>query len=86
MSLLEKDKIMLQHKFTEYQRKADQEAEKRRYAENEGKNNRPLLMHDSEGMQMKDRRKPSILEHYFFLNNYNNNNLLNIIPCGLGNK
>uniref|UniRef100_A0A3P8VZR4 Rho-associated protein kinase 1 n=1 Tax=Cynoglossus semilaevis TaxID=244447 RepID=A0A3P8VZR4_CYNSE len=35
MSLLEKDKIMLQHKFTEYQRKADQEAEKRRYAENE---------------------------------------------------
>lgn len=37
MSLLEKDKIMLQHRFTEYQRKADQEAEKRRNLENEGK-------------------------------------------------
>ncbi|XP_077413195.1 rho-associated protein kinase 1 isoform X1 [Vanacampus margaritifer] len=35
MSLLEKDKIMLQHRFTEYQRKADQEAEKRRNLENE---------------------------------------------------
>uniref|UniRef100_A0A8C7YBQ6 Rho-associated protein kinase 1 n=1 Tax=Oryzias sinensis TaxID=183150 RepID=A0A8C7YBQ6_9TELE len=37
MSLLEKDKMMLQHRFTEYQRKADQEAEKRRNLENEGK-------------------------------------------------
>uniref|UniRef100_A0A673A403 Rho-associated protein kinase 1 n=1 Tax=Sphaeramia orbicularis TaxID=375764 RepID=A0A673A403_9TELE len=37
MSLLEKDKIMMQHRFTEYQRKADQEAEKRRNLENEGK-------------------------------------------------
>lgn len=37
VSLLEKDKIMLQHRFTEYQRKADQEAEKRRNLENEGK-------------------------------------------------
>uniref|UniRef100_A0A673A429 Rho-associated protein kinase n=1 Tax=Sphaeramia orbicularis TaxID=375764 RepID=A0A673A429_9TELE len=35
MSLLEKDKIMMQHRFTEYQRKADQEAEKRRNLENE---------------------------------------------------
>uniref|UniRef100_A0A3Q2YLJ8 Rho-associated protein kinase 1 n=1 Tax=Hippocampus comes TaxID=109280 RepID=A0A3Q2YLJ8_HIPCM len=35
MSLLEKDKIMLQHRFTESQRKADQEAEKRRNLENE---------------------------------------------------
>uniref|UniRef100_A0A8C7YC50 Rho-associated protein kinase n=1 Tax=Oryzias sinensis TaxID=183150 RepID=A0A8C7YC50_9TELE len=35
MSLLEKDKMMLQHRFTEYQRKADQEAEKRRNLENE---------------------------------------------------
>ncbi|XP_034559720.1 rho-associated protein kinase 1 isoform X2 [Notolabrus celidotus] len=35
MSLLEKDKIMQQHRFTEYQRKADQEAEKRRNLENE---------------------------------------------------
>ncbi|KAF7664879.1 hypothetical protein LDENG_00163120 [Lucifuga dentata] len=34
-SLLEKDKMMLQHRFTEYQRKADQEAEKRRNLENE---------------------------------------------------
>uniref|UniRef100_A0A8C9ZJP5 Rho-associated protein kinase 1 n=1 Tax=Sander lucioperca TaxID=283035 RepID=A0A8C9ZJP5_SANLU len=34
-SLLEKDKIMLQHRFTEYQRKADQDAEKRRNLENE---------------------------------------------------
>ncbi|XP_040910989.1 rho-associated protein kinase 1 isoform X1 [Toxotes jaculatrix] len=38
MSLLEKDKIMLQHRFTEYQRKADQEAEKRRNLENEVSN------------------------------------------------
>uniref|UniRef100_A0A673A1Q1 Rho-associated protein kinase 1 n=1 Tax=Sphaeramia orbicularis TaxID=375764 RepID=A0A673A1Q1_9TELE len=37
MSLLEKDKIMMQHRFTEYQRKADQEAEKRRNLENEAR-------------------------------------------------
>uniref|UniRef100_A0A674N2D5 Rho-associated protein kinase 1 n=1 Tax=Takifugu rubripes TaxID=31033 RepID=A0A674N2D5_TAKRU len=37
VSLLEKDKIMLQHRFTEYQRKADQEAEKRRNLENEAR-------------------------------------------------
>ncbi len=36
MSLLEKDKIMIQHKATEQQRKAEQEAEKRRNQENEG--------------------------------------------------
>ncbi|KAJ8272953.1 hypothetical protein GJAV_G00095440 [Gymnothorax javanicus] len=35
VSLLEKDKIMVQHRATEYQRKADQEAEKRRNVENE---------------------------------------------------
>ncbi|XP_036374591.1 rho-associated protein kinase 1 isoform X1 [Megalops cyprinoides] len=35
VSLLEKDKLMLQHRTTEYQRKADQEAEKRRNVENE---------------------------------------------------
>ncbi|KAK2895147.1 rho-associated protein kinase 1 isoform X1 [Channa argus] len=35
MSMLEKEKLMLQHRFTEYQRKADQEAEKRRNLENE---------------------------------------------------
>uniref|UniRef100_A0A4W5QPI3 non-specific serine/threonine protein kinase n=1 Tax=Hucho hucho TaxID=62062 RepID=A0A4W5QPI3_9TELE len=35
MSLLEKDKMMTQHRATEYQRKADQEAEKRRNLENE---------------------------------------------------
>ncbi|NP_001243563.1 rho-associated protein kinase 1 [Danio rerio] len=35
MSILEKDKIMIQHRATEYQRKADQEAEKRRNLENE---------------------------------------------------
>ncbi|XP_051553979.1 rho-associated protein kinase 1-like isoform X1 [Myxocyprinus asiaticus] len=35
MSLLEKDKIMIQHRATEHQRKADQEAEKRRNMENE---------------------------------------------------
>ncbi|XP_030608096.1 rho-associated protein kinase 1 isoform X1 [Archocentrus centrarchus] len=35
ISLLEKDKLMMQHRFTEYQRKADQEAEKRRNLENE---------------------------------------------------
>jgi len=38
MSLLEKDKIMIQHRATEHQRKADQEAEKRRNLENEGEN------------------------------------------------
>lgn len=37
MSLLEKDKMMIQHRATEYQRKADQEAEKRRNMENECK-------------------------------------------------
>lgn len=42
--MLEKDKIMLQHKFTEYHRKADQDAEKRRNLENEGKNNEVLLI------------------------------------------
>lgn len=36
MSLLEKDKLMLQHRTTEFQRKADQEAEKRRNLESEG--------------------------------------------------
>lgn len=36
MSSLEKDKIMIQHRATEHQRKADQEAEKRRNLENEG--------------------------------------------------
>ncbi|XP_028987406.1 rho-associated protein kinase 1 isoform X2 [Betta splendens] len=35
MSLLEKEKLMLQHRFAEYQRKADQDAEKRRNLENE---------------------------------------------------
>ncbi|XP_051555580.1 rho-associated protein kinase 1-like [Myxocyprinus asiaticus] len=35
MSSLEKDKIMIQHRATEHQRKADQEAEKRRNLENE---------------------------------------------------
>ncbi|XP_053485928.1 rho-associated protein kinase 1 isoform X2 [Ictalurus furcatus] len=35
VSLLEKDKLMLQHRTTEYQRKADQEGEKRRNLENE---------------------------------------------------
>lgn len=36
MSLLEKDKIMIQHRATEHQRKADRDAEKRRNLENEG--------------------------------------------------
>ncbi|CAB1317322.1 unnamed protein product [Coregonus sp. 'balchen'] len=35
ISLLEKDKMMIQHRATEYQRKADNEAEKRRNLENE---------------------------------------------------
>uniref|UniRef100_A0A672L2Q1 Rho-associated protein kinase 1 n=1 Tax=Sinocyclocheilus grahami TaxID=75366 RepID=A0A672L2Q1_SINGR len=35
MSLLEKDKIMIQHRATEHQRKAEQEAEKRKNLENE---------------------------------------------------
>uniref|UniRef100_A0A8C1AE35 Rho-associated protein kinase 1 n=1 Tax=Cyprinus carpio carpio TaxID=630221 RepID=A0A8C1AE35_CYPCA len=37
MSLLEKDKIMIQHRATEHQRKAEQEAEKRRNLENEAR-------------------------------------------------
>lgn len=52
MSVLEKDKIMLQHRFTEYQRKADQEAEKRRNLENEGKDNEGLLAYDSDTLQL----------------------------------
>lgn len=35
VSLLEKDKLMIQHRATEHQRRADQEAEKRRNLENE---------------------------------------------------
>ncbi len=53
MSLLEKDKIMLQHRSTEYQRKADQEAEKRRNLENEGKGNEVLLTYESDDLQLK---------------------------------
>lgn len=53
MSLLEKDKIMLQHRFTEYQRKADQEAEKRRNLENEGKDNEGLWLYDSDTLHFK---------------------------------
>ncbi len=53
MSLLEKDKIMLQHRSTEYQRKADQEAEKRRNLENEGKDNEALLTYHSDTLQLK---------------------------------
>uniref|UniRef100_A0A8D3C5N2 Rho-associated protein kinase 1 n=1 Tax=Scophthalmus maximus TaxID=52904 RepID=A0A8D3C5N2_SCOMX len=47
VSLLEKDKMMQQHRFTDYQRKADQDAEKRRNLENEGKDNEMLLMYNS---------------------------------------
>lgn len=39
---------MLQHRFTECQRKADQEAEKRRNLENEGKDRDMLLMYNSD--------------------------------------
>lgn len=52
MSLLEKDKIMLQHRFTEYQRKADQEAEKRRNLENEGKDYDVLLAFNTDTLQL----------------------------------
>ncbi|KAM6948964.1 rho-associated protein kinase 1 [Aplochiton taeniatus] len=38
VSLLEKEKMMLQHRTTDYQRKGDQEAEKRRCLENEVSN------------------------------------------------
>lgn len=70
MSLLEKDKIMLQHRFAEYQRKADQEAEKRRNLENEGKDNEVLLTYDSDTLQLKyncraKERKQSVFEHSF---------------------
>lgn len=37
MSQIEKEKMMLQHRMNEYQRKAEQESEKRRNVENEGK-------------------------------------------------
>uniref|UniRef100_A0A8C6WL00 Rho-associated protein kinase 1 n=1 Tax=Neogobius melanostomus TaxID=47308 RepID=A0A8C6WL00_9GOBI len=37
MSVLEKEKMMMQHRLTESQRKADQEAEKRRNLENEAR-------------------------------------------------
>lgn len=36
MSQIEKEKMVLQHKINEYQRKFEQENEKRRNAENEG--------------------------------------------------
>uniref|UniRef100_A0A671XTN3 Rho-associated protein kinase 1 n=1 Tax=Sparus aurata TaxID=8175 RepID=A0A671XTN3_SPAAU len=50
VSLLEKDKIMLQHRFTEYQRKADQEAEKRRNLENEARMSG--LQEDNKGLKL----------------------------------
>lgn len=37
MSQVEKEKMLLQHRINEYQRKAEQENEKRRNVENEGK-------------------------------------------------
>lgn len=37
MSQIEKEKMLLQHRVNEYQRKAEQENEKRRNVENEGK-------------------------------------------------
>lgn len=37
MSQIEKEKMLLQHRINEYQRKAEQENEKRRNVENEGK-------------------------------------------------
>ena len=37
LSALEKDKMMMQHRSSDYQRKADQEGEKRRNLENEGR-------------------------------------------------
>jgi hypothetical protein len=37
VSQIEKEKMLLQHKINEYQRKAEQENEKRRNVENEGK-------------------------------------------------
>lgn len=36
MSQIEKEKIVLQHKLNDYQRKIEQENEKRRNVENEG--------------------------------------------------
>lgn len=36
MSQIEKEKMVLQHKLNDYQRKMEQENEKRRNAENEG--------------------------------------------------
>lgn len=36
MSQIEKEKMVLQHKINEYQRKIEQENEKRRNVENEG--------------------------------------------------
>lgn len=37
MSQIEKEKMLLQHRINEYQRKIEQENEKRRNVENEGK-------------------------------------------------
>lgn len=37
MSQIEKEKMLLQHRINEYQRKVEQENEKRRNVENEGK-------------------------------------------------
>lgn len=53
VSLLEKDKIMLQHRFTEYQRKADQEAERRRNLENEGDDEDLFCAYWSDSVQFK---------------------------------
>lgn len=45
--------MMFQHRFTEYQRKADQEAERRRNLENEGDDEDLLFASQSDTVQFE---------------------------------
>lgn len=46
MSQIEKEKMALQHKINDYQRKIEQESEKRRNVENEGMSHCPNIERD----------------------------------------
>lgn len=46
MSQIEKEKMALQHKINDYQRKIEQESEKRRNVENEGMSHCPNIETD----------------------------------------
>lgn len=60
---VEKEKMLLQHRINEYQRKAEQENEKRRNAENEGKLYFYFVYH-SKKISYSDRDFGGVLANY----------------------